>query len=303
MSDEPVLPRGIRPFRPGDEVAIEAAMLAGLERGEFEGIDRHWIEQSAKRIAEEPEVCAVAVDGGAIAGWVFPYHDDLHVDLPYRRRGHGRRLVEAGRILAPRAGYPFLRLWVPREAGAEAFALATGLHYHSSLWRLVLDRSAAPAAPVFGDSVVVRWLIPGDDDAAFVDLVNEIFLDHPFPFVLDLERIRRVHRSREFDPTSILLVAPASDPGALVGFCRVGTYPDDDGRQVGEVKLLGVRRPWRGRGLARQLVRCGIEACRERGVEDTYIAVEGENERAIGLYEAEGFRRLVEWPHWAADPL
>ncbi len=278
-------------------------MLAGLERGEFEGIDRHWIEQSAKRIAEEPDVCAVAVDGGAIAGWVFPYHDDLHVDLPYRRRGHGRRLVEAGRLLAPRAGHPFLRLWVPRQADAEAFALATGLHYHSSLWRLVLDRSTIPVPPAFGDDVIVRWLIPGEDDAAFVDLVNEIFLDHPFPLVLDLERIRRVHGSREFDPSSILLVAPASDPGALVGFCRVGAYHDDDGRLVGEVKLLGVRRPWRGRGLARQLVRWGIEACRERGVEDTYIAVEGENERAIGLYEAEGFQRLVEWPHWAADPL
>jgi mycothiol synthase len=278
-------------------------MLAGLERGEFEGIDRHWIEESARRMAEEPDACAVAVDGDAVAGWVYPHHDDLHVDLPYRKRGHGRRLVEAGRILAPRAGYPFLRLWVPRTTDAEAFARSVGLHYHSSLLRLVLDRSAVPVPPAFADDVVVRWLIPGEDDAAFGDLVNEIFLDHPYPLVLDLERIRRVHARRDFDPSSILLVAPAADPAALVGFCRVGAYHDDDGRLVGEVKLLGVRRPWRGRGLARQLLRWGIEACGERGVEETYLAVEGENERAMGLYEDEGFRRVVEWPHWAADPL
>jgi mycothiol synthase len=297
------LPPGIRPFLPGDEEAIRAAMLAGLERGEFEGIDRHWIEESARRIAEEPATCLVADDDGRLAGWVYPFHDDLHVDLPFRRRGHGRRLVQAGRVLAPRCGLPFLRLWVPRRPDAEAFARAAGLRYHSSLWRLVLDHAADEVPPAFGPDVVVRWLIPGDDDAAFVELVNEIFLDHPFPLVLDLERIRRVHARRDFDPSSILLVAPASDPGALVGFCRVGTYPDDDGRLVGEVKLLGVRRSWRGRGLARQLVRWGIEACRERGVERTYLAVEGENDRAVGLYESEGFRRLVEWPHWAADPL
>ncbi len=303
MTEVMALPDGVRLFRPGDEVAILAAMLAALDRDELEGIDRHWVEESVKRMAEEPMACAIAEDRGELAGWVFPYHDDIHVDLPYRRRGHGRRLVAAGRILAPRCGLPFLRAWVPRRAGAEAFATACGMHYHSSLWRLVLDRNLPSMPPAFADDLVERWLIPGDDDAAFVALVNEIFLDHPFPLVLDLERIRRVHASREFDPSSILLVAPVSDPGALVGFCRVGAYPDDDGRHVGEVKLLGVRRPWRGRGIARQLVRWGIEACRERGVEDTYLAVEGENERAIGLYEDEGFRRLVEWPHWAADPL
>jgi mycothiol synthase len=225
------------------------------------------------------------------------------VDLPFRRRGHGRRLVAAGRILAPRCGLPFLRLWVPRRDDGEAFARATGLHYHSSLWRLALLPDTPRNTPAFGDDVVVRPLVPGTDDEAFVALVNEIFLDHPFPLVLDLERIRSVHASPAFDPSSVLLVALAPDRDALVGFCRVGAYRDDDGRLVGEVKLLGVRRPWRGRGLARQLVRWGIEACRERGVEETYLAVEGENERAIGLYEAEGFRRLVEWPHWAAEPL
>jgi mycothiol synthase len=293
----------VRPFRPDDEEPILAAMLAAHDRGEFEGIDRHWMAESVKRMTEEPALCSVAEDGGLVAGWVFPPHDDLHVDLPFRRRGHGRRLVAAGRALAPGAGHPFLRLWVPRRDDAEAFARAAGLHYHSSLWRLVLDRAVPTVPPAFVEDLVVRWLMPGEDDVAFVDLVNEIFLDHPFPLVLDLDRIARVHASREFDPSSILLVAPASDPGSLVGFCRVGAYLDDDGRLVGEVKLLGVCRSWRGRGLARQLVRWGIEACRERGAEDTYLAVEGANEHAIGLYEAEGFRRLVEWPHWAAEPL
>jgi mycothiol synthase len=84
----------------------------------------------------------------------------------------------------------------------------------------------------------------------------------------------------------------------LTGFCRIGTYSDDDGRLVGEVKLVGVRREARGRGLGRELVRWGVHACRERAVEDVYLSVEGENVSALRLYESLGFRTDVEWPHW-----
>jgi ribosomal protein S18 acetylase RimI-like enzyme len=67
---------------------------------------------------------------------------------------------------------------------------------------------------------------------------------------------------------------------------------------VGEVKHVGVRREARGRGLGRELVRWGIAACRERGVVDVYLSVEGANANALGLYESLGFRQDVEWPHW-----
>jgi ribosomal protein S18 acetylase RimI-like enzyme len=64
-----------------------------------------------------------------------------------------------------------------------------------------------------------------------------------------------------------------------------------------------VRREARGLGLGRELVRWGIDDLRRRGVDRTFIAVEGENEHALALYEAAGFRRRVEWPHWVAPPL
>lgn len=54
MSD-PAYPPGVRPFRAGDEVPILAAMLAAHGRGEFEGVNRHWLEESVRRLAEEPE--------------------------------------------------------------------------------------------------------------------------------------------------------------------------------------------------------------------------------------------------------
>ena len=299
-ADHPGFPPGVRPFRTGDEGPILAAMLRAHDRGELEGVNRHFLEESAARLAAEPWLAAVAEDAGRVAGWVVPLHDDLTVDLPFRRRGHGRRLVEAGRVLAARAGLPHFRVWVPPRADAVAFARACGLRYHSSLWQLRLDPAAEPPPPSFGDDVVVRWFQPGTDEPAFVALVNEIFLDHPSPLVLDLEEVRRVHARPGFDPTAILLVASAADRERLVGFCRVGRYEDDDGVEAGEVKLLGVRREARGHGLGRELVRWGIADLRARGAARIVLAAEGENAGALAIYEAEGFRRHIEWPHWVA---
>lgn len=296
-------PAGIRAIRPDDADAILAGLLGALERDELEGVTRHFLEESANRIRHEPWLGAVAIEDDRVAGWVIPHHDDLTVDLPFRRRGHGRRLVEAGRLIAGHEGDDLFRVWVPRRPGAQAFARAVGLAYHSSLWKLRLDHDAPREPAVFPESLVVRWVEPGPDDEAVVELFNTTFLDHPSPLNVELETIRRVHGSREFDPSTILLVARRSDPDRLLGFCRVGTYHDDDGRLVGEVKLVGVRREARGEGIGRALVRWGIEACRERGAEEIYLAVEGENEGALRLYESLGFGRDTEWPHWVAPAI
>jgi mycothiol synthase len=300
-SDRPAAERvleGVRPFRAGDEAAILEAGLAALGRGELEGINRHWLEESTARLTREPELAAVAVEEERVVGWVVPVLDDLTVDLPYRRRGHGRRLIEAGRILAARAGDPHLRLWVPRRPGPVAFASAVGLRYHSSLWQLRLASDEVVAEPRFPDDVVVRGIEPGRDEPALAALANTAFLDHPSPLTLEPDVLRVALAQPDFDPSTILLVAPAADPERSVAFCRIVVYPGDDGQVVGEVKLVGVHPEFRGRGLGRELVRWGVAQVRERGAQDVLLAVEGENVGALRLYQALGFREHVEWPHW-----
>ena len=92
-------PEGTRPIRPDDADGILAAAVASLERGEIEGVSRPFLEESADRLRHEPELGAVAVEGDRVVGWVVPRHDDLTVDMPYRRRGHGTRLIAAGRAM------------------------------------------------------------------------------------------------------------------------------------------------------------------------------------------------------------
>ncbi len=74
---------------------------------------------------------------------------------------------------------------------------------------------------------------------------------------------------------------------------------DDGGRTIGDVAIVGVLQEWRRRGLGRELLRWGVHRVRELGSSEVFLAVEGENERALRLYEETGFVRSEEWPRWA----
>ncbi len=191
--------------------------------------------------------------------------------------------------------------------GPRAFALAVGLRRGSSLWRLRLADGAQPGSPAFPGGLVLRALDPDPDEADFVALVNEAFLDHPWPLHLTVEDIRRAHASPDFDPSNVLVATSASDPGRLLGFCRVLVGPADDGTLEGEIRLVGVRREARGIGLGRALTTWGIERVRAAGVTRVALAVEGGNDTALRLYRGLGFGPEVEWPHWTVpatdDPM
>jgi mycothiol synthase len=61
----------------------------------------------------------------------------------------------------------------------------------------------------------------------------------------------------------------------------------------GEVAEVSVRRPWRGRGLARALLILGLHALREHGVRAVRIHTRADNRYgSVRLYESVGFRTL-----------
>lgn len=302
--DDRAFPAGVRTFRPEDADAILAVAVACLERGEFEGVTRHDLEESVKRLPADPGMCAVAVEDGRVVGWVIPRHDDLTVDLPYRRRGHGTRLVHAGRVIAGRHDLGHLRLWAPRRLpGPIAFLERNGFRYDSSMWLMRLPPEAEVPPSAFPADVVVRWYERGTDDAAYVELANDAFRDHPSPLEFTIERVRHVHALPGFDPSTILLAASADDRATLVGFVRVVPFTDDAGRPTGDLGSIGLRPAWRGRGVGRELLRWGIADLRGRGAGDIWLSVEGGNDVALRLYERTGFVRHVEWPHWTVPAI
>jgi mycothiol synthase len=292
-------PATVRALQPGDEDPIRSEMLAAHERGECGGMERYQVEHAAERLALNPSSCAVATVDDRLAGWVVPTDDDLKVVPAYRRRGIGRMLVEAGRCIAAAEGRDFLRLWVPRRPDAEAFAAACGLQYTSSLWQMRLSGKAAASVtgPAFPANTAVRTFRVGEDEASLVALANRIFLDHPSPLELSVDEVRRINASPAFDPTTVLITEDA-DSGAMIGFCRVHPFTGADGAPSGEIRLLGVDRAWRRRGLGRAITSWGVAELRRRGAKSVVLAVEGANAGAQRLYGDLGFRFGYEWPHW-----
>jgi mycothiol synthase len=288
----------IRGYRPEDADALWAILLSAFEAGELSGTTRSDLEHWRPRLPADPEDTLVAVVDGHVAGLITPRRHQMIVGRAFRRRGVGRRLVEAAEELNRERDAGPLYLALPHDNEcALAFYNALGVSYHHSTWHMRLRDDAIVPAPEFPPSVV-RHPYRDEDVVAFVELVNNAFLDHPTPMSVSVERIRYVHSLPDFDPKNNYLLAPAASPDRLIALCRVDTE-DDSGRTIGDVAIVGVLPEWRRRGLGRELLRWGVRRVRELGAAEVFLAVEGENEQALRLYEETGFERVEEWPRYS----
>jgi mycothiol synthase len=293
----------VRGFQPGDEPGIRTVQEACLATDGIPGFIAEDIDRALIRIPLDPGGTVVAVEDGVVVGYCTPQHDDLTVLPSHRRRGHGRRLIEAALATERARGHDDLQLYVPPHLPASvAFAQAVGLRYRSSLWQFRLPADRDVPAPDFPAEVTVRaWDPAADTDfdewAAFM---LAAFEGHPTPMHWTPEVIRAIHATPTFDPEEILLVTEADAPSRLVAFTRIEMVGRDrpPGQRVGEVGLIGVLPAWRRRGLGRELLRWGVTMLRGRGAGEIELSVEADNERATALYRGHGFEPAIEWPHW-----
>jgi ribosomal protein S18 acetylase RimI-like enzyme len=87
---------------------------------------------------------------------------------------------------------------------------------------------------------------------------------------------------------------------ALVGFCATSPVREDGVvAPHGEIRTIGVRLDRQGAGLGRQLLCWGARRLGSVGVTDISRAVNGRNDRALGLFESEGFIRSRTRERWS----
>lgn len=303
MTTTPAAPPSVRRSHEADLDGIRAVMVAAFPVDHMPGHAEADIDSAIIRLRIDPDGTAVALEGDRVVGYIAPRFDDLTVHPDHRRRGHGRRLVAEGRRIAGERGFEHLTLHGPQHlVASRAFIDALGFRYHSSLWRFDLAPEVPVPEPVFPPEVAVRQLDVDEDLAPFVDLLNDSFADHPTPLSWTLDAVRYYHTLPGHDPSGILLVTPAAARDELIAFTRVGlTHELIGGRPIGEIRLIGVRREWRGRGLGRELLRWGVAHQRSRGAGVVELKVEALNETATRIYHAAGFLPAIEWPHYVLD--
>lgn len=134
-----------------------------------------------------------------------------------------------------------------------------------------------------------------------VDVIKTLFfklhlynahLDPRFALAADWERhlVARVERALD-DRGHLALLARAG--GRPAGFLLAALHVDAPlwrHREWAEVEALYVERPWRGTGLADELLGRALDWATERGLSAVQLYVTTCNTRAISFYERQGFR-------------
>lgn len=159
------------------------------------------------------------------------------------------------------------------------------IRYH---WRMQIVLNDTPAEPILPEGIEFRPFVKGEHDVAVWQAQNEAFLDHPGSHAWTLEEWRRVRfDDPEFDSS---LWAIAWDGDEVAGFSqnryRMG---------IGWIRMLGVRRPWRKRGLGEALLLHSFGEYYRRGIHTIGLGVNAHNPTgATRLYQKVGMEPASE---------
>lgn len=151
--------------------------------------------------------------------------------------------------------------------------------YH---WRMQIDLHDSPMKPILPEGIELRSFIKGEHDVAVWQAQNESFRDHPGSHEVTLDEWQRARfDDPEFD-SSLWAIAWAGDE--VAGFSlnrhRMG---------IGWIRTLGVRRPWRKRGLGKALLLHSFGKYYQRGTRSVGLGVNAHNPTgATRLYQKVG---------------
>ncbi len=250
----------------------------------------------------------VFCEAGQLVGYMefkndYDHHRDFEVDVyvhpDYAGQGIGNYLFEQ----AEERAYDQMKAASPAQQQVELktvfwsvdlaskeVAVAQGFKLVRHFYRMVIEMEQAPAAPVWPADITVRTILPGEADQRRVhETRNAAFQDMwdftPVPYETFLYRM--ITSNESWDP-GLWFIAEEDGQVAGVNLCYP-TSPEDP--QMGYVKSLAVRRPWRKRGLGMALLLHSFGEFYQRGIRKVGLGVDAESlTGAIRLYQRAGMR-------------
>ncbi len=175
-------------------------------------------------------------------------------------------------------------------------------HIRSSYTMRIDLEDAPPPAPDIPPGIVIRTYQPGDA-AAIYRASSEAFQDHfghvTEPFEAGLARFQKTRLDDPMFDGSLWFLAMDGDEIAATCLCRKESWNDP---QAGQVGTLGVRRPWRKRGLGLALLRLAFGAFHRRGIRKVDLGVDALNiTGALRLYEKAGMHIIQQYDQYEKE--
>ena len=238
----------------------------------------------------------LAVEGGSITGYadVTSPGDErevVYADVrvpPGRERVVERLLAEVERR-ATELGVAGARIRAPANVSDEDYRGALmrhGFEVVRSSFTMEIDLGQSTGEPAWPAGLASRPFRPGEERAVY-DAYVEAFGDH-WGFVPEsFADWCTWNVGRKADTSLWRLVEDGDEIAAL---CLSDPSRGDD-PTLGWISVLGVRRPWRRRGLARALLLESFALFRSAGRRRAALGVDSENTTgALALYESVGMR-------------
>lgn len=234
--------------------------------------------------------------------WTFP---GIQVEHDARLDRDSYALVESfgdGRVWIGLAGRPTTALldWAERKAREKGSRLISGgwttqealirelerrgFRLARNSHRMAIDLGERTGDPVWPAGVEVRTFEAGDE-RVFYELHQETFED-------SWEPLEETYEEWAHDLLGPSALAPdlwvlATAEGDPAGFAICHPHPVD--AELGWVRILGVRRSWRGRGLGRALLLNAFSGFRRHGMKRAGLGVDAESPTGANrLYESAG---------------
>jgi mycothiol synthase len=291
----------LRPPRDGDVPRINALfnVVANELHGandSSEGEVRNWLETPS--VDPERDVRVADGPGGELAGYADVYVEE-EVDRAWfdlrLHPSHGDERLAAALVdwIEQRVGSgPTTRGWISSLAALPKAVLdGRGYELVRHSYRMVLDLAGEPTEPRWPDGIAVRTMQAGEERRLY-EVDDECFADHWEHATVPFEEWKHWLIDREeFDP-SLWFVAVDGEEIAGYALCR----RHDADPELGWVDNLGVRRPWRRRGLAKALLHHAFAEFRGRGFGRVGLGVDAQSlTGANKLYESVGMRVARSW--------
>ena len=281
---------------------------AVIGRDDFKGAESIRNEWEAPGVDPAEDIRLVFAPNGELAGygevWTTgkpPAHPDLwgRVDPEYEGMGIGtwlmhweeQRALQALPLVPAEMRFSF-RTGIYRQSDrAKRLFEDRGYQHVRSLYHMLIEMDAPAPEPQFPAGITVRTYNPGIDLEAVYRADTEAFRDHfgfvEKPFEEGLREFKHNWEQGNVDPT-VMFIAMDGPSGEIAGvnLCRPTSYYD---AERGWVSSLGVRRPWRNRGLGHALLVHSFNEFYRRGKHKVGLGVDAQNlTGALRLYENAG---------------